>query len=136
MSAPDKPNNLMLTGFVIGSVVLLVAMVLGVMQMFNAVVEAEISTRVLEVPSSQLGALRDREQLQLSRYQWVNKSTGAVRIPLDRAVELTLRDWKTRAAAPTPAVGSQQPVPPADGVPAPAQGTSPETHTPSSPRGP
>ena len=42
-----------------------------------------------------LRELRAEEQGKLSRYQWVNRKDGVVRIPLDRARELTLVAYRT-----------------------------------------
>jgi hypothetical protein len=36
---------------------------------------------------------------QLETYGWVDKARGIVRLPLDRAMELALRDWQNPVAA-------------------------------------
>jgi hypothetical protein len=53
----------------------------------------ELERKVLTRPSPELAALREREATRLSTYQWVDHKAGVVRIPVDRALELTLRDW-------------------------------------------
>jgi hypothetical protein len=35
----------------------------------------------------------------LETYGWVDKARGIVRLPLDRAMELALRDWQNPVAA-------------------------------------
>jgi hypothetical protein len=46
----------------------------------------------LEVhPAAEMQALRDQENQILSTYGWVNKKSGAVRIPIDRAIDLQLQ---------------------------------------------
>ncbi|MCM2276252.1 MAG: hypothetical protein NDI75_15825 [Candidatus Didemnitutus sp.] len=39
-----------------------------------------------------LAELRQKEQAQAMTYGWVDQSKGIARLPLDRAVELTVRD--------------------------------------------
>ena len=38
--------------------------------------------------AADLKALRDREDALLSSYQWLDKTNGVVRIPIDRAIDL------------------------------------------------
>jgi hypothetical protein len=47
--------------------------------------------RVEEHPFIELRELRSREDQELSTYGWADKKTGAVRIPIDRAMELQLQ---------------------------------------------
>jgi len=42
-------------------------------------------------PERELQTLRTQEDKTLTTYGWVNKETGVVRVPLDRAIELQLR---------------------------------------------
>jgi hypothetical protein len=58
-----------------------------------------------------LAAARTRERLQfreevraadaqaLSRYAWQDQAKGLVRIPIERAMELVIREWQDPAAA-------------------------------------
>ena len=39
-------------------------------------------------PPQDLALLRDREQTELNTYGWINESSGIVRIPISRAMEL------------------------------------------------
>jgi len=53
--------------------------------------------RIEEHPAIELQALRAQEDATLSTYGWADKKTGAVRIPIDRAIELQLqRGFPTR----------------------------------------
>jgi len=78
-----------------------------------------------------LKALREETQKDLTAYAWVDKSKGVARIPIDRAMELTVAELAQKkpapagpiatpaaqaapaaaspAGAPPPAAGSQQP---------------------------
>ncbi len=42
-------------------------------------------------PATELQQLRQEEDRVLSNYGWVDKKNGAVRIPIDRAIELQLQ---------------------------------------------
>jgi hypothetical protein len=72
--------------------------VIGVNELFRSVFGAEVRDKVLAHPSSELRELRAEEQSKLGRYQWVSKKDGIVRIPLDRAMSLTIADYRARAA--------------------------------------
>ncbi|HEX4347438.1 MAG TPA: hypothetical protein VHZ73_07685 [Vicinamibacterales bacterium] len=41
-------------------------------------------------PRGDLRELRDQEDDLLTKYRWVDKSAGVVRVPIDRAMQLTL----------------------------------------------
>ena len=47
--------------------------------------------RLQTEPREDLAALRTREDATLSSYGWVDRNAGVVRIPIDRAMELTLQ---------------------------------------------
>lgn len=42
--------------------------------------------------SAKLTELRSREQAEANAYGWVDQAKGVVRLPLDRAMELTVRE--------------------------------------------
>jgi hypothetical protein len=109
----DRPRNRMLGVIVISTLALLTGIVIGVSQIFRSVFNHEVSTKQLEHQGSELRELRAQEQAKLSRYQWVSQKDGVLRIPVDRARELTLLDYRSRAA---------KPAAPAEGAPPPAGG--------------
>ncbi len=109
----DRPRNRMLGVIVFSTLALLAGIVIGVAQIFRTVFNHEVSTKQLEHQGSELRELRAEEQAKLSRYQWVNQKEGVVRIPLDRARELTLLAYRNRAA---------KPAAPADRAPPPVGG--------------
>lgn len=107
-TAPDKPRNGLIFLFLIVSIVVIVGLGITIQQLFNLVVTGQIDEKVLGAAPSQLKALRDDEARKLSvgtpaKYAWVDQKAGVVRIPLDKAIELTLRDWSKRPTAPVPA---------------------------------
>ena len=96
----DRPRNRMLGVIVLSTLALLTVIVIIVSQIFRSVFNHEVSTKQLEHQGSELRELRAQEQARLSRYQWVSQKDGVVRIPVDRARELTLLEYKSRAARP------------------------------------
>ena len=53
--------------------------------------------RIEEHPAIEIQQLHAQEEQTLSTYGWVDKKTGVVRIPIDRAMELQLqRGFRTR----------------------------------------
>lgn len=96
LAEKDNPKNLVIFGgvFVIGAFFLTIA--IGITQFFGFAIREELDRKVYSQPSAQLRQARASEQEKLNRYQWVDKQAGVVRVPLDTARELTLRDWANR----------------------------------------
>ncbi|WP_437982149.1 hypothetical protein [Sorangium sp. So ce117] len=121
----DRPNNSLIFVIVIATLLSIVVVVLFVNEIFKSTMEREISTKVLEPPSSGVRALRALEKERLSRYQWADEKKGIVRIPVDQAVALTLKDYQEKrvrtAAAPAATTEGAQP---ADGAAKPAEGAA------------
>jgi hypothetical protein len=73
-----------------------------------------------------LKTLHEETQKELTTYAWVDKNKGVARIPIDRAMEVTVADLAQKKPAPagpiaTPAAPAAPPgTPPAGGSPAPA----------------
>src|SRR5215510_7679879 len=88
-----------------------------------------------------LKKLHEETQKDLTTYAWVDKNKGVARIPIDRAMELTVADLAQKKPAPagpiaTPAAqAAPAVVPPTGGSPAPAAHQQPET-VPAQPNAP
>jgi hypothetical protein len=116
----DRPNNPLIFTAVAITLISLVAVLIGVREYFLAEVQAEVSAKVLEPPNSQLRSLRALERDKLTKYQWISEKSGIVRIPLDKAFELTLKDYQekqARAAQATPTTTAALPA--GEGAPKP-----------------
>lgn len=94
----DRPPNGVIGLAVFGTLVVLGIIVVGVNQLFGEVLSAEISDKVLSRTNSELRELRADEDAKLGRYQWVSEKDKVVRIPLDRAIDLTLADYRNPKA--------------------------------------
>lgn len=83
-----------------------------------------------------LKALHEETQKDLTTYAWVDKNKGVARIPIDRAMELTVSDLAQQKPAPAgpiatpPAQAAPAAAPPAGGSPAPASHQQPATAQP------
>jgi hypothetical protein len=76
-----------------GTIVGLILVVLAVQAVYDHMREQQIYVKVLEPVSEDLRNLRAREDGQLHSYQYVDRSTGAVRIPVERAMELLEKEY-------------------------------------------
>ena len=132
MSEADKVNNKVVSIAVVVTIGALLAMVIGVYELFGFTITEEINRKVNSVENTQLRNLRVEDGAKLSRYQWVDQKAGVVRVPADRAVELILSEGYKRPApveapaapapggAVAPAPGGAAPAAPAPGGAAPA----------------
>lgn len=122
----DNTNLRAVTIWFVGIVLSVVVAVIFITQYFGIQVRKEIEAKVLTVENPVLRDLRASEQAKLTKYQWVNKEAGVVRIPVERAKELTLRDWSSRAKAVVPAAEVAEGAESAEGAEAsPAENAAP-----------
>jgi len=110
---PDAPKTTFIFVFALSGVAVLALLIVLVDQYFNLSVREEIAEKVLRVESTNLRQLRAEEQAKLTRYQWADLKSGAVRIPLERAMELTLAEWKSRPDGFVPGTPELAPAAPA-----------------------
>jgi hypothetical protein len=96
----DRPPSGPIVIIIIALLLLLVGVVVGVYEYFRQQIATEISSKVLSHQNTALRELRAMEEQRLSRYQWVNQKDGVVRMPLPRAMELTLKDYREAARMP------------------------------------
>lgn len=102
LAEADKPKNGMLFGLVVLTTLSIVIISVAVHQAFEIIIRKEVQRKVLAAPSTTLREVRASEQAMLSEYRWVDRQKGTVRIPLERAKELTLADWAARPAGAVP----------------------------------
>ena len=70
---------------------------------------------------------RNTATQELNSYAWVDKGKGIARIPIDRAMELTLRDLASKKPAPANPIETPAPAPASGASPAPAVSPTPAT---------
>lgn len=91
-----KPATFLVGVALGGALLLIVLAVVSLGQYAGFAMQDELDAKVLTRPSPELSALRERELSRLSVYQWVDQKRGVTRIPVDRALELTVRDWSAQ----------------------------------------
>ena len=101
-------DNRTLTLFGIGLAVLTIVALLAMWLLFRAFATSEArrdvppsplastrqptpEPRLQVAPAQDMAQLRAREDAQLNHYSWIDKETGTVRIPIERAMELIAR---------------------------------------------
>jgi hypothetical protein len=123
----QEPSSGAIAGFAIGSLILLVLTIAAITQYFNHVWDEAVYEKVLAPPSEVLKEVRGRDDWNLTHYMYLDKASGQVRIPIEKAMELNLQDaaaGKTFYPAKATAPKKEEPavVPPAA---APADGSAP-----------
>ncbi len=88
----SEPKSGAIALFAIGSLILLVITIFALQQYFDKIWQDAVYEKVLAPPSEELKQLHYREDWQLTHYQYVDPKTGVVRIPLDRATELFMKE--------------------------------------------
>jgi hypothetical protein len=98
----DRPRNGLIAFVTLITCVTLIAFCIFVRELFNAWGHAEVHAKVLSAQSESLKELRASEKQKLTKYQWVSQKDGVVRIPTDRAIELTIAAYRNPLPAPEP----------------------------------
>src|ERR1700685_2183800 len=88
----DEPSAGAIMAFALGSLVLLVLTILAIQQYFDHIWSEAVYEKVLAPPSELLHEVRGRDDWNLTHYMYMDKASGQVRIPVDRAMELMLQD--------------------------------------------
>ena len=88
-----------LTAYAIGifGTFLIVAMLVLAMRHYTQ--PAPVGAKRIEERYKFLQDLRAVDAKALNEYDWIDKDRGIVRLPVQRAVELTLQEWQNPAAA-------------------------------------
>lgn len=87
-----RPPPFLLPVVAVGALLAVGLVAIALAQWAGFAMQAELDRKVLTRPNPALTALRERELSHLSTYQWVDRKAGVVRIPVERALELTLRE--------------------------------------------
>ena len=84
-----EPNARAIWGFTVGSVLVLILVIVAVQGYFEQIFQTALYEKVLSAPSAQLQDLRNRDSWNLTHYMYgdLDKSSGRVRIPIDKAMQ-------------------------------------------------
>src|SRR5271168_259816 len=86
-----EPSAAAIATFMIGSLILLVLTILAIQQYFDHIWNEAVYEKILAPPSELLREVRGRDDWNLTHYMYMDKPSGQVRIPVDRAMELLLQ---------------------------------------------
>ena len=92
MNARDDVNTLAVAvvGFI--GAILVFVMIVALEVWFYNVQEVETYKKVISVPPQEYSSLVADQQAQLHSYRWIDRQNGIVAIPIERAVELVVKD--------------------------------------------
>ena len=85
-----RPGSIVAVGL-IGSI-LLVVTVVALEALYGHVAQSEARRKVVEVKNDALRGYKAQQLEKLNGYRVVDPAAGAVAIPIERAMELTVRD--------------------------------------------
>jgi len=88
----SEPRYRLIAIYMTVTVVLLAFIGIGIQVYYDLVYSRDEYERVLSQDSWALRDLRNKEQWELSHYGYVDKSKGVVRIPLEEAMKLVVRE--------------------------------------------
>ena len=119
----QEPRTGLIAAFGIGTIIVVVAMALGVQSYFDHVEEQQVFQKQLVPVSDDLKNIRARVDGQLHSYQYLDRNAGLVRIPIERGMELLAKEAAEGRlkypSKPTPVVVKLQGAPEQGGANAP-----------------
>ena len=92
MSYDDDPRFSATMVFTIAGALLVFALIVGLQAMFHVVEQAERERKWEGDFPTETEVLETKQLEQLSEYRWVDQKRGRVAVPIERAMELTVRD--------------------------------------------
>jgi hypothetical protein len=130
----DEPSAGAIVAFAVISLLLLVLTIGAIQQYFEHIWNQAVYEKILAPPSELLREVRGRDDWNLTHYMYMDKASGQVRIPIERAMELNLQDaaaGKTFYPAKATVPKNEAPAFAVPGqAPAPAPGAAPAPTTP------
>jgi hypothetical protein len=71
---------------------LVLVTIIGVVALYRGADNAEFAAKNYGAPHRELAELRNKQLQELGGYRWLDQTKGAVGLPIERAMELTVRD--------------------------------------------
>lgn len=93
---PDAPGTI---AFGIVGAILVFVVIVALQALFYRVQNSEIQRKVLAQQPEELSRLVAEQQQRLNTYRWVDSAKGIAAIPIDRAMEITVREMDRAAQA-------------------------------------
>jgi hypothetical protein len=88
----SEPKTGAIWAFTIGSVLVLILVIGALQQYFEKIWNDAVYEKILAPKSPELQTVRARDDWDLTHYMYLHKETGQVRIPLERAQELFMKE--------------------------------------------
>jgi len=88
----EDPNAAMTILVGIVSSILLFAIIVALQALFYEVQDSEVERKMLRQGPAELRILRSDQLEQINTYRWVDQANGVVAIPVDRAMDLMVRE--------------------------------------------
>jgi hypothetical protein len=92
MEAKSDIRSGLIVGIIVACTAVLVLMLGGLRAWFFQVKNEIVVDQVLTVSTTDLAARRAQEDSLLATYGWVDSEKGVVRIPIDEAMKLVVRE--------------------------------------------
>lgn len=92
MQRHDDLNVPMMAYWGILSCILTFALILAIQVSFYRVSNAEVERKVISAVYVDSESVLAAQDAKLARYGWLNRDAGVVAIPIDRAMELVVRE--------------------------------------------
>lgn len=88
----SEPHTGAIWAFAVTSVIVLVVVIGALQQYFEKIWNQAVYEKVLTAPSEVRKEVTNRDDWDLTHYMYLNKDKGQVRIPLDQAKELFMKE--------------------------------------------
>lgn len=96
MAEQENLDIPMITTVGIVSVALTVASVIGVQALYYAYQGYEVDRKVTSLPTSEASSKLAEQDAKLARYAWADREKGKTVIPIERAMQLTVKEYANR----------------------------------------
>jgi hypothetical protein len=126
MQTNDDFNTPMIAFVGLISSVLIVAIIFGVQVLYHATERSLFERNVIQASTAESDSMLAEQNAKLTRYGWLDKQAGRTAVPIQRAMELVVRDLSSAPADVPPATEPEVDKP---GDP-PAEPTPPVEDTP------
>ncbi len=97
MSTNGNPSASLIALVGVVGVILVFVVIVGLQTLFYNVQKAEIEEKVYSQIPEELSRLRSQQLEQLNRYRWIDEKGGVVGVPIDRAMDLVVKELQDSA---------------------------------------
>jgi hypothetical protein len=87
-----EPKSWFIAVLGLGTIVILVAVILGVQFYFDHVSEQQVYQKQMVPIFDDLRNVRAKEDAELHSYQYIDRNAGVVRLPIERGIELLAQE--------------------------------------------